>query len=494
MQNRPNVLIFFADQMRADSLGCAGHPVVKTPNIDRLAAEGARFINAGTPTPVCIPARACLATGILPHRSCASKANSGTVASGIATLAGTFTAAGYRTYASGKLHYSPYAPPGKPRLLYGFEKASLAESGRILGLYDPQGKQRGLEEYHDYLTNAGWGGYSRAHGVGNNDIHPAPSPLPAEHYVDSWVATRALEYLDEHKKNSHNDPFLLYLGFPKPHAPYDPPRPWDTLYDPRTVPPPLADADGTPRVPEKETERITHGWNFVSPETIRVIRSYYYAQIAFQDFQIGRVLTQLEKDGQLDNTIILYGADHGEMLGDFGFFAKSCFYRASVNVPFIMRWPAGIKAGLTSDALAGIEDIMPTLCGLTEIKLKNAVDGLDLSPVLAGTNKELRSYYVSYYAANDLSYMISNREFKYIYGAAGAREELYNLQKDPHELKNCAAEPACAAVITELRGALAGWAKKYDDDDFADGKFPVRPALDADKSAFQAESMGWRWY
>ena len=168
-------------------------------------------------------------------------------------------------------------------------------------------------------------------------MHPAPSPLPKEHYVDSWVCSTAIGFLDRHREQHPDTPFFLFASFPKPHAPYDPPRPFDTLYDPRDVPAPLVQADDLKRTPTKFQERITRGWNLVSPEAMQVARAYYFGQVSLQDKQIGRILDYLDRWDLADNTIVIYTSDHGDLMGDFGFFAKYCFYSGSVRIPMIVK-------------------------------------------------------------------------------------------------------------------------------------------------------------
>ena len=215
--------------------------------------------------------------------------------------------------------YVPYAPPGAARLVHGFQQVALHESGRILAQFDPRGEGDGVEDYHDYLRRVGWGGYSRAHGIGNNDIHPAPSPLPAEHTCDAWVCSAAIRFLEGHRRAAAENPFFLFMSFAKPHAPYDPPRPYDALYDPRQVPAPFVarETAGPPRTPTKHEEGRTHGWDLWSPECHRVARAHYYGLVTFQDEQIGRMLAWLEGQGWLENTVVVYTADHGDLLGDF---------------------------------------------------------------------------------------------------------------------------------------------------------------------------------
>jgi arylsulfatase A-like enzyme len=238
---RPNILILFADQIRADALGCYGNRCCRTPSLDRLAREGVVFRNSFTPNPICVPARAILMTGNYSHVCTGNRANGGRIRDGQVKLPEHFVRHGYRTYACGKLHFEPYAPPGQPRVLHGFQSCDLAESGRILQQFDPTGAMRGLEDYQDYLADVGWAGYSRAHGIGNNDVRPCPTPLPAEHHVDHWVADCAIRRMREHLASHRDAPFLIFCSFPKPHSPYDPPWEYVTMYDPREVPPPAGD-------------------------------------------------------------------------------------------------------------------------------------------------------------------------------------------------------------------------------------------------------------
>lgn len=493
--NRPNIVVICADQMRGDTMGCAGHPVVDTPNLDRLAACGTLFDNAYTPCPVCVPARATLTTGNYPHKCGVAKVNRGGITDDQLKLAGYFSRHGYVSYAAGKLHYLPYSSPETPRVLHGFDHAALAESGRVLSLFDPMGEKRGIEDYHDYLHDTGWGGYARAHGVGNNDIHPAPSVLPSEHYVDSWVCSKALDYLDLHMSNDKNKPFFAFISFPKPHAPYDPPRPYDTLYDPREVPAPFEQRDTLPRTPTKFREGIIHGWNLVSPETHRVTRAYYYGMISFQDKQVGRILDFLEKNGLAENTIVIYLADHGEMLGDFGFFAKSCFYRGSVNIPMIIKAP-GMAAGDRSDALIGLQDVLPTLASMAGLPLDRDVDGMDFSPLLKGESFNERDFYVSYFGDDPRqSYMIADKEYKYIYSQVGGTEEFYDLANDPEECSNIAGIAKYADAMAEKRRQLIDWMIHNDDTSILhDGSLLKTQKEGLENCKFEVNSLGLRWY
>jgi choline-sulfatase len=495
---KPNVLVIFADQMRGDTMGCAGNPVVQTPNLDRLAQDGVRFSNACTPDPICVPARATFTTGNYPHRCTGNKNNGGRIRDDQIKIAELFSGHGYVSYASGKLHYVPYSPPGEARLVHGFDRVALHESGRIIKLFNPEGDQEGLEDYHDYLRDVGWDGYARAHGVGNNDIHPAPSPVPAEHYCDAWVCTQAIDFLREHHEQQAGKPFFMFMSFPKPHAPYDPPRPYDSMYDPRDVPVPYKEAESGPlRTPTKHAEKITHGWDLWSPQTYQVARAHYYGQVTFQDAQIGRMLDYLEEQGALDNTIVVYTADHGDLMGDFGFFAKSCFYQGSVHIPFIVHWPRALRRGVVSDRLVGLQDLLPTLASLAGISLPDAVDGMDLSGYLQGDDDAPeRDVFVAYCQGSPRQlYMVRDKRWKYLYSEMGGLEELYDLQDDPDELLNIAGRADAEPVLAAMRQRMVDWAQENGDDELlADGVPAVNRSESLDEVEFRPGTLGWRWH
>lgn len=497
--NRPNIVLITADQLRGDTLGCAGHPNVRTPTYDRLASEGVYFRNAYTPNPICVPARATMITGNYSHKCCGGKNNDGQIGDDQAKLPQLLADAGYATYASGKLHYSPYSPPDKPRLTHGFQHWASAESGRILKQFDPAGTQRGLEDYFDYLSDVGWKGYSRAHGVGNNDVHPAISPLPEAHQVDAWVATTAIDYLERHVASSPQQPFFLNIGFPKPHSPFDPPYRHAAAYDPLTVQKAAQNRDGLPRTPTARMSAREHGQDLLSPQANQVIRAYYYGLISFQDEQTARILAALDRLGLEKNTIVIFTADHGEMLGDFGFYFKSCMYEGSAHVPLIVRMPGG-RSG-TSDALVGLQDIMPTLCSSAGIAPPNRVDGRSLMPYLRtspGQEGEAtdREFFVSYSLDSpNQTAMITDKRYKYIYSERGAVEELYDLGEDPREEYNRINDAAYRRRAAELRQELIRWARENGDEQLLDGDgLRAAPAVNMESVAFDVNRMGWRWY
>ncbi len=499
MPDRPNVLLITADQLRCDALGCYGNEVCRTPNLDALAASGTLFENSFTPNPICVPARATITTGNYPHRATGCKNNGGRIRDDQPKLAAHFAAAGYETYACGKLHYVPYAPTREGRLLHGFQHCDLTESGRLIRQFDPANTQRGLEDYLDYLHDVGWGGFSRAHGIGNNDVRPCPTPLPPEHHVEHWVADRTIARMREHLDRRGDRPFLIWCSSPKPHSPYDPPGDYARMVDPRSVDPPAGNESALAgRDPELQRRRYTHAFTTLSPEAMRVIKAYYYGLVSFHDAQVGRVLAALEELGQAENTIVAYTADHGDLMGDFGTYFKSTHHEGSVRVPILWRAP-GMPAGTRRPQPAGLQDILPTLAALTGCPLGEQVHGQDLSPILAdGSAAGREAYYAQCRDDPNQTAMVCDGRWKYIYTQTGPTEELYDLAADPKELTNLAAD-ADEATLATWRAKLAAEAEAVGDTDILDPESPTGLAVapPADRAAFEklpVAGMGWRWY
>ncbi len=490
---KPNILFICADQFRADTLSCVGHPDIKTPHLDALAADGCVFPNAYSPNPICVPGRATMITGRYSHKCTGNKDNGGTIKDDEIKLPQLLADNGYATYSSGKLHYLPYVNKNNQEpTLHGFQKAVLAESGRMLKQFDEKNEQGGVEDYMDYLETVGYKGYSRAHGIGNNDIHPAASPLPAEHTVDAWVASQAINYMDEHIKDAGDKPFFIHASFPKPHSPYDPPRPYDQIYDPRHIQKPAVAEEPTTRSTSKIIDGIAHGWQYLSPEAVQVARAHYYGLITFQDEQIGRLVQHLKDNDLYDNTIILFTADHGDMMGDFGFFFKACMYEGSCAIPFVFKAPGKAKNNV-NPALVGLQDIVPTLLDLVDIPLPRDVDGISFVPELEDSATQQREYIVSYSLRSPHQcYMIRDEQYKYLYSEANGLEELYDLKTDPRELKNIIESEA--EIAKRLKDKMLEWIIENEDNEMLQDGQLVSTAVDAGKAEFRAGSMGWRWY
>lgn len=509
---KPNVLLITGDHTRHDAVACnlderrseSLSRVVLTPNFDKLALEGVTFANSFTPNPMCVPARAAITTGNYSHKCTGDKGNDGCIKDGQVKIAEYFVRNGYKTAAIGKLHYVPYSGPGQPRLLHGFQHAELCEEGRIIRQFDPEGVTTGLEDYHDYLKTVGWAGFERAHGIGNNDVHPSPSPLPEEYHEEAWVARRSIAFIEEHRRKNPDCPFLLWTSFAKPHPPYDPPRPYDALYDPRKIPESLGLDNAEKLLAERDRNlyfsKYHYAWDSLSPQALKVIRAYYCGMMTFQDKMIGRILEYLEESGDLESTIILYTADHGDLLGDFGRFFKSNMFDGSVKVPFILRVPGMCNGGCSiRQQLVGLQDVLPTLASLAGIHMPENIDGIDVSPYIAAPETPGREFYVSQcFNPTWQKYMIRTEKFKYVYTEAGGIEELYEVALPDYELENLSANPGFQDIKRELRGKLVAWCQENGDRDMLDGddlrcSDPEEMKEDGFKSV-KSGNFGWRKY
>ncbi len=443
--------------------------------------------------------RAAITTGNYPHVCTGEKSNKGRIRDDQVKIAEHFVRHGYRTYALGKLHYVPYSPPGKKRLLHGFEHAELCEEGRILKEFSPDKHTPGLEDYHDYLYSVGYGGYERAHGIGNNDIRPCPSPVPAEHYVDRWVADRTRAAISRHLDET-NAPFFAWMSFPKPHSPYDPPEPYHRMYDPRELPEPVGigeDADGLDqRNPYLTIQSKRRGFGYLSPQGVQLARAHYYGMVTLQDECIGSVLDLLEQKGVRDNTLIVYTGDHGDLLGDFNCFYKCNFLDGSVRIPSIWNLPGVIPQGEKPDALMGLQDVLPTVAGITETNPGQDVQGMDLQPVMHGDTEKEREVYIGQCLGPSTrmqQYMACTKEYKYAYCELNGVQELYDRGNDPDELHNIAAEKP--DITSVLREYVIQWCKENRDTDMLDGDQLKRHDVDVSEFCrFNHNGMGWRWY
>jgi arylsulfatase A-like enzyme len=458
---KPNILFVMCDQMRFDVLRFRGCGEINTPNLDKLAERSVFFENAFTPNPICVPARAAITTGYYPHKCTGHKDNRGAIKPGFPLMGQIFKDNGYSTYAIGKLHYLPYTPPGTPNTTHGFDVAELCEEGRMVAEFDPMDETGGVEDYHDYLKTVGWGGWTRGDGMGNNDVFPNTATIPKEHFVDTWAADRSIAHLDKHYHESPEKPFFMWTSFVKPHSAYSPPRPYDAMYDPRAMSAPTGSIDdirkrGLTYMYKNHREFM---WDKFSPEAMKNIKAHYYGLITLQDEQIGRIIDNLEAKGVLNDTVIIYTADHGDMLGDFGLYFKSNMYNASIRVPFMVSYPEKMPCGTVSAALCGLQDILPTLLSLCGIDYSYNFDGMDLTTAVNGGGR--KEYIGQCLTGSEQQYMLCDSSYKYIYHALNGIEELYTMD-DIKELTNLAAEHP--ALTAKYKQSLTKWCVENGDE------------------------------
>ncbi|MHB1008318.1 MAG: sulfatase family protein [Propionibacteriaceae bacterium] len=425
-ESRPNFVILFCDQLRADAIGAWGNDIVDTPVLDALTARGRVYESAYTPSPVCVPARSSMITGLEPqHGDCFENEMPMSDAS---TFMDALTANGYRTHGVGKMHFTPDL-----QALRGFSSRDI-------------GEEFGTPETDDYLAFVEAEGFSyveHPHGLRDEMYYiPQLSPVPERLHHSHWVADRSIRFLDE---QSDEKPFLLWSGFIAPHPPFAPPSPWHRRFEPSVMPEPF-EPQGSAELRTCYNElqnRYKYRDGGRSRRLDQLLRAYYFASVSYVDSQIGRILRALEEKGLQENTYILLAADHGEFLGDYGSYGKRSFLDAAARIPFVLAGP-GIRAERTRE-LASLLDVYPTLLDLAHVTYESR-DGVSL--IDSARPSEI---YGQYQEAELGLYAVITAEWKYIWSAHDKREYLIDRRRDPRETMNVAYNPRRRDVLLTMR-------------------------------------------
>ena len=459
MPRRPNLLLLMADQHRADILGCAGDPVVATPNIDRLAAEGVRFDHVYCQGPLCMPARASLLTERY-VRDHGVFENDSQVDLGTPTFLTALREAGYQTGCIGKMHLWVHGQGSGVRhtservadlKAYGFEEpietVDKLAAVAIGSEYSDYLEQRGL--YQEYREHVGARMYQRGTPVWNSD----PIPLSEGDYVDAWHGRRVVDWLE---KRSDDRPFFQWVGFPGPHDPWDAPRASREIYDGVELPMP-----GTLTLPELPGSGpfdtflkvfMRHGGTRgLTDSVIQDVRRAYYADVTVIDRAIGEILGALERTGQLDDTWIIYTSDHGEMMGEHRMLMKMVFYEPSVRVPLIIRPPGGRSSGPeVIDDLVEQLDLGATLRDLAGAPALPDSEARSLLPAIERGESCGRDVIVS---ENYGFAMFREDRYKLVvFEDESLPGQLFDLEEDPLEERNLIDDPAASSVVERMVG------------------------------------------
>lgn len=439
MSKPPNILFVMTDQQRGDTIGALGNREIRTPVLDSLVENGAAFTHCYTPSPVCVAARSATITGVPPHLNGCTSNNESPLH--LRSIMQALAEAGYQTQGIGKMHFNPQADA-----LWGFESRDISEEGARL---------RGARnDFHDYLAENGYGHVLEPQGLRSEMYYiPQPSQLPAKHHHTTWVADRGIDFL---RRRDRDRPFFLWTSFIKPHPPFESPVPWNKLYRAADMLP--------PRRPEG-FEQMLSWWNLhqnrykyrdkgYDEMLVRAMKAMYYACISFIDFNLGRLLEAL--GGEIEDTLILYTADHGEMLGDYGSFGKRSMLNAAARIPLIIRQPRGANAGRRIDLPVSLLDVFPTFARAAGLDGANpSAEGADL--LQAAEGKCEREFVFSQVGEGKVGlYMMAGRELKYVYSAADNKEWLFDLRIDAQETRNWAGNPRYEARLRQMRDALIG--------------------------------------
>jgi len=463
---RPNILLLMADQYRGDALGCDGNPVIRTPNLDRLAREGARFPVAYSATPTCTPARTALLTGLSPWHH--GMLGYGRVSSRYRVkLPQAIRDAGYYTFGIGKMHWHPQ------RELNGFHGTLLDESGR-------RESPDFVSDYHRWFAEKAPGKDPNATGLGWNDHRARPYALPEELHPTYWTAQMGVDFITKYDRA---EPFFLKISFARPHSPYDPPARFMEMYREQDMPAPHVGtwAQKYAPLPQPFTNDLWHG--DLGLDQVRRSRRGYYGSVSFIDEQIGRVLRALQDRGMLENTFILFTADHGDMTGDHHLWRKSYAYEASARIPYLVRWPKGLVAetrrGSTITQPVELRDVLPTFLEVIGAPVPHHLDGRSVLPLLRGQTDGWRHFIdlehdVCYDRRNHWNALTDGRR-KYIFHAFDGSEQLFDLRNDPGELNDLAGDPAHKEELEAWRDRMVRHLAERGQKFVKDGKLVKRP-------------------
>lgn len=453
---RPNVLWICTDQQRWDTIHTLGNEAIRTPNLDRLVAEGVAFLRAYSQSPICTPSRASFLTGKYPNTIHVNRNGDGWFPESPGLITRTLRDTGYDNGLAGKLHLT--AANGRvehfPEDKYGYRVLAWS--------HHPQPEDYWPTPQHDYQQ------WLADQGVDWQTAHDADLVSPwhvpgfcrpgiaAEYHQTTWCAEKAIEFMTEER----DGPWLMSVNPFDPHPALDPPLSYLERMD--------VDAMPMPRFREEEmTSQLRFkGIDFQTTEPIsphsydakRMVAAYY-AQIELIDDQVGRMLDALQTTGQRENTIVIFTADHGETLGDHGLLWKGCrFYESLVHVPLIISWPGHFEEGLRSNALVELTDIVPTLLEVMGLPISRHIQGQSLVSLLTGkADPDAHRDFVraEYHDTLDQPHashanMLRTERYKLAVYHGHEVGELYDIATDPDEFENLWDDPGMQGLKHEL--------------------------------------------
>ncbi len=425
-----------SDEHTRDITGCYRDPIVKTPNIDALAASGTKFVNAYTNSPICVPTRASFATGRYVHQiGCWDSAQ---------PYHGQFPSWGHRLMSAGhgvvsigKLHYRNSNDSN------GFDE-------EILPVHIHKGIGWTKALLRKELRN-----YPEAQEYAN-DIGPGESSYTR---FDRRVRDAACDWLQKDATALNDKPWVLFVGFFAPHFPLIAPQRFYELYSPEQIPPPRNYRSSKKNL-HPAVAAIDNYFNYdkyFDEDRVKIARTAYYGLCSFVDECIGKIIGTLKKTGQINNTRIIYTSDHGDLLGNHGFWAKSLMYEESVAIPMILAGE-GVPKNKTVSTPVSLVDCYQTIlesAGLELPKADRALPGYSLTRIANGELSDDRVVFSEYHDGGSITgtYMIRTGRWKYIYHV-GYRPQLFNLETDPDEMNDLGAHPTYTAIFKSCEAKL----------------------------------------
>jgi len=452
--DKPNVLLFTTDQHRGDHLSIAGHPVIETPNFDAIVNRGAYFPNAYSEIPSTTGARRCLHGGQGSY-DCGLIGYSGTEWHEPNTLAQVLADGGYHCMNVGFRNMHP------TRKLYGFHWVVPHD----LGL--------GADEYREWLERElGPEIHERGHAVDANGWLARPWDLEERYHPTRWTTDVVLEMLG---KRDPTRPFFIWCSHLRPHSPYDPPEFFWDMYINREMPPvPVGDWAAKHDIPNPGLERTAwHGR--LTPVQLQRMRAGYMGSISYIDYEFGRLMEEFRRyvsGEELNNTLIIFTADHGDMQGDHNLMRKTYAYEGSARIPFMVRYPASLDLPTGAfDEVVGLQDVMPTILEAAGIEVPDSVTG---KSVLGAIRREpwrefLHGEHSPCYSADEAVQFVTDGSEKYLWFPVTGKEQFFDMRRDRDELHNVVKDPAYADRVALWRGRLIERLGKRGDG-FSDGE------------------------
>ena len=476
---RPNIILIFTDQQRADTFGFANDPVAQTPHADWLASQGVVFSNCCASSPVCMTARASLASATHVHQHGVWGYANPALRHGVSHVRNTRDA-GYHTAVIGKAH------------LFGHDFAHTHDHQPLMRdwgyehvdeMTGPTESMHNDSPYTDYLADQGLldvhREYLRTYHRGHSGRlalpwELPPCLLPTEAHLDMFIAERGAKWIRDYDRS---EPFYLQLCFGGPHDPWDAPAEYRRRYDADEIPLSITAKQEGPVAPLVEMLKTYAAANLdgMSAAQNRVMKSYYYAKVSLIDDAIAKVLRALEAGRSLDDTWIIFSADHGEMLGDHGLIAKKAFYEGALKVPLVIRPPGGTE-GRSSDVLADHLDIAGTIMAIADAAPIEESPGRSLLPMIDGATKHRDAVLSENQGFEPYSMVRTTRYKMSVDTRTRLPVDLYDLVDDPLELHNRVADPSFNTIIEELtEGPLAELLATLDPSKLPDSIDPPPP-------------------
>ena len=429
---RPNILFLLSDQHNARCMSCTGEPLLRTPHMDRLAQEGVRFSGAYSASAHCGPSRVSCLTGMYEHFHRRHN-NTDEPPDHLNPITSLLKPAGYQTAIIGKGHLGVRWPRHEFDYCRFSTVTDALPDDPLSWDYFRSLVEAGVADQYDMSIK--------------HKRHPEcahTSPLPVEHSVEVWCGNESVQYL---RQREVDKPFFALISFERPHDPLSVPVPYDRMYDLEEVAVPANATDTFEGKSERQQKakrgELVYPYRPKDEAHLRKCIAHYYGLVTLIDEQIGRILQELEDQGILEDTIVVYTADHGDFAGEHGLIWKNLgFYESIHHVPLIMRYPAALPQGQVFDGFVESVDLYPTWTDLLGLPTPNTVQGRSLVPALQGKQVWTKQAALCEHVKAYHHMSMRTRNFRITVDVTGDESELYDHRTDPGELYNCWSDPA----------------------------------------------------